>query len=148
MGYTPKNARWYLAEIVMDITIEGDSRNVVHVNTTLVRADSPNEAYNRACELGAQGETSYENSIGKMVVHRFRGLRSLDVIHEDLEHGAELAFSEHVDVPEEEIAKLVIPKDRLGVFRPMAPSEAPDYGSKDVIQGAMRLLRQRAGNSK
>ncbi len=97
---------------------------------------------------GVQGETSYENSNGKMVVHRFLGLRSLDVIHEDLEHGAELAFIEHVDVPEEEIAKLVIPKERLRVFRPMAPSEAPDYGSKDVIQAAMRLLRQRAGNSK
>jgi hypothetical protein len=40
MGYIPTDAKWYLADIVMEITIQGDSRNVVHVNTTLVRADS------------------------------------------------------------------------------------------------------------
>jgi len=143
MGYIPKNAEWYLAEIVMEIAIEKDSRNVVHVNTTLVRADSPNEAYDRARELGVQGETNYENSHGKTVTHRFRGLRSLDVIHEELQHGAELAFSERVAVPEGEIAKLVIAKEQLEAFKPVTPSQAPDYGSRDVREGAIGLLHRR-----
>jgi hypothetical protein len=140
MSYIPKDAKWYLAEIVMEIAIEDDLRNVVHVNTTLVRADSPNEAYDRAQELGTQGETSYENSHGKIVTHRFRGLRSLEVIYEELEHGAEVAFSERVAVPEDEIAKLVIAKEQLGVFKPIARSQAPDYGSKEVREAAIQLL--------
>ena len=122
--------------------MENDSRNVVHVNTTLVRADSSNEAYDRAQELGAKGETTYENSHGKTVTHRFRGLRSLDVIHEELEHGAELAFSERVAVPEDEIAKLVIAN--MEAFKPVAPSQAPDYGSRDVLEAASKLLDRRA----
>jgi hypothetical protein len=144
MSHIPKDAKWYLAEIVMEIAIENDSRNVVHVNTTLVRADSSNEAYDRAQELGAKGETTYENSHGKTVTHRFRGLRSLDVIHEELEHGAELAFTERVAVPEDEIAKLVIAKEQLEAFKPVAPSQAPDYGSRDVLEAASKLLDRRA----
>lgn len=148
MGYIPKDAKWYLSEIVMEIAIEDDPRNVVHVNTTLVRADSPEEAYDRAQELGLRGETSYENSNGKTVTHRFRGLRSLDVIHDELAHGAELGFSERIAIPEDEIIKLVFAKEQLGVFRPITPSQAPDYGSGEVREAAIRLLQQRANDSK
>jgi Domain of unknown function (DUF4288) len=148
MGYIPKGAKWYLAEIIMEIAIENESRNVVHVNTTLVRADSPTEAYDRAQDLGTQGESSYENSHGKTVTHRFRGLRSLEVIHEELEHGAELAFSERIAVPEDEIAKLVIAKEQLGAFKPITTSQAPDYGSRDVREAAIRLLDQPANGPK
>jgi hypothetical protein len=56
LGYIPKSAKWYLAEIVEQITVEGDPRSVVHTNLVLVRADSPEEAYQRAIELGAAGE--------------------------------------------------------------------------------------------
>ena len=148
MGHIPEDAKWYLAGIVLEIAIANDSRNVVHVNTILIRADSPSEAYDRAQELGAQGETSYENSHGQRVTHRFRGLRSLDVIYEELEHGAELAFSERVAVAEDEIAKLVVAKELLGVFKPITPSQAPDYGSKDVREAAIKLLHQRANSPK
>ncbi len=142
MGCIPKDARWYLAEIVMEIAIQDDPRNVVHLNTTLVRADSPDEAYQRAQELGAEGATSYKNSHQKMVTIRYRGLRSLEVIHEELEHGAELAYSERVAVREEEIAKLITAKGKLGVFRPIMSSQAPDYGSSEVREEALKLLQQ------
>jgi hypothetical protein len=142
MGYIPKDAKWYLADIVMETTVQGDSRNVVHVNTTLVRADSPSEAYDCAQKLGEQGETSYENSRGKMVATRFRGLRSLDVIHDELEHGAELSYSERIAVPEEEVKELIAPRERLGVFRPIRPSQGPDYSSKEVLEEARRLLQR------
>jgi hypothetical protein len=140
MGYIPTDAKWYLADIVMEITIQGDSRNVVHVNTTLVRADSPNEAYDRAQELGKQGETSYENSHGQAVAIRFRGLRSLEVVYDELEHGAELTFSERIAVPEDEITKLITAKEQLEVFQPIKPSQGPDYGSRDVREEALRML--------
>lgn len=142
MGHIPKDARWYLAEIVEEIVVQGDPRNLVHVNTTLVRADSPNEAYDRAQELGLDGEASYENSNGKKVVVRFRGLRSLVVVHDQLEHGAELAYSERIGVSDEEIARLIAAKEQLGVFLPITPSKAPDYGSREVREEALRRLRR------
>jgi hypothetical protein len=51
-GYIPKSAKWYLAEIVQQITVEGDSRNVVHTNLVLVRADSPEDAYQKRWSWG------------------------------------------------------------------------------------------------
>ncbi|MGB3691330.1 MAG: DUF4288 domain-containing protein [Spirulinaceae cyanobacterium] len=48
MTYIPQDAKWYLAELIMECKIEGDSRNVIHVNITLVRADSPEEAFSKA----------------------------------------------------------------------------------------------------
>jgi len=82
MGYIPKSAKWYLEDIVQQITVEGDPRSVVHTNLVLVRADSPEEAYQKAIELGAVGDQSYENPDGKRVTFRFRGLHDLNVIHD------------------------------------------------------------------
>jgi hypothetical protein len=35
VAYIPKSAKWYLAEIVQQITVESDPRNVVHTNLVL-----------------------------------------------------------------------------------------------------------------
>ena len=56
MGDIPENAKWYLADIVQEITVEDDPHNVVHTNLVLIRADSPEEAYQKAMELGLAGE--------------------------------------------------------------------------------------------
>src|SRR5580658_4503571 len=96
MAYIPESAKWYLAEIVEQITVEGDPRNVVHTNLVLVRADSPDEAYQKAIELGTAGDASFENPDGKWVTFRFRGLHDLNVIYDELEDGAELDCSENI----------------------------------------------------
>jgi Domain of unknown function (DUF4288) len=151
MGFIPKDAKWYLADIVQEITVEGDSRNVVHTNLVLVRADSPEEAYQKATELGAEGEQSYENIDGQHVTFCFRGLRELQVIHDELEHGAELSYREDIGVEESTIRKWVADKEELGVFRPTRPSTGPDYGSGDVIEEMYRQfphLRPKKDKSK
>jgi hypothetical protein len=47
MGFIPKDARWYWADLILEFTIEGDDRNVVHINTHLIEADSPEQAYQK-----------------------------------------------------------------------------------------------------
>lgn len=133
MAFIPEDAKWFLAEIVEQITVEGDPRNVVHTNLVLVRADSPEEAYHKAAELGAAGEASYENPDGKRVSIRFRGLHDLNVIHDELEHGAEIIFSEDLSMDEAAIRKWVPAKEALGVFRPITRSRGPDYSSGEVM---------------
>jgi hypothetical protein len=134
MGFIPEGAKWYLANIVEEITVEGESRNVVHTNLILIRADSPEEAYQKAIELGTAGEQAYKNIDGKRVTFRFRGLRDLNVIHDELEHGAELSYTEDVAVDESTIREWVAPKEELGIFRSSSPSVTPDYQSRDVVE--------------
>lgn len=134
MGYIPKDAKWYLADIVLEITVEGDARNVIYTNLILIRADSPEDAYQKAMEIGTANEASWENIDGKQVTFSFRGLRDLNVIHGELEHGTELSYSEDMDMDEASIQKWVTPKDELGVFSPIDPSTGPDYRSSDIVE--------------
>src|SRR5436190_21794788 len=113
MAFIPGDAKWYWAEIVEEITVEDDPRNVVHRNLHLIRADSPEEAYKKAIELGAAVEASWENVDGKRVTFRFRGLCDLNVIHDKLEHGAELSYREDISVDESTIQKWVASKEEL-----------------------------------
>jgi hypothetical protein len=133
MSYIPANAKWYLADIVEQIVVEGDPRNIVHTNLVLVRADTPEDAFARANELGTAAQASYENPEGKIVTITYRGLRDLTVIHGEFEHGAELTYSEEIDVDETAIQQCISSKEELGVFAPIMPSRGPNYSSKDVI---------------
>ena len=51
MGYIPEGAKWYIAELIMECRINGEPRNIVHVNIILVRADSPQEAFQKPNNL-------------------------------------------------------------------------------------------------
>jgi hypothetical protein len=133
MAYIPENAKWYLADVIIEIRIEAEPRSLVHINTVLVRADSPEEAHNKSLELGQQQAHCYENTDGKLVTGVFRGLGEVTVIHDDLEHGAELIFKERVGLSEEQILALVRPKDQLGVFAPREPSVGPNYMPRAVM---------------
>ncbi|HXE52826.1 MAG TPA: DUF4288 domain-containing protein [Tepidisphaeraceae bacterium] len=134
MAYIPPNAKWYLADLVEQIRVEGDSRIVVHVNTLLVRADSPEQAYEEAIRLGRENEQEYENGDNKLVRITFRGLRDLNVIHDELEHGAELAYSEDVVGSEQEVQSLVRNRSDLAIFAERHPSAAPNYVAKWIIE--------------
>ena len=120
MGYIPKDAEYYLAEIVLEIAVTGEAESLVHTNLVLVRADSPDEAYTKALELGHAGEYTEKNSDGTEVSVRFRGLRDLNVIHDKLGHGAELIYREDT-FDEAAIARWVSPKEALGVFASPPP---------------------------
>jgi catechol 2,3-dioxygenase-like lactoylglutathione lyase family enzyme len=93
---------WYLADVVVRVSVEA-----VHVNTHLVRADSPGEAYAKAVELG-------EDSDGE-----FLGLAGLNVIHEPLDDGAEIAFTERRGLSDRQVLALVVPREQLAAFEPL-----------------------------
>jgi len=133
MGYIPKDAKWYLARLVEQITVEGDPRNVVHTNLILVRADSPEEASQKALALGAQREIAYENPHGLKVKTTFRGPNDLGVIHDPLEHGAELEFTEELNMDEATINKRISRKEDLSVFAPIQSSGGPDYRCSNLF---------------
>jgi hypothetical protein len=141
MTYIPKKAEWYWAEVIEEIKVERDHRNVVHRNIMLIRADSPNEAYEKALNLGKQHEGSYKNPAGAAVHTTFRGLGGLGLIYDNLEDGAELLYKENIEVSPEQLQKWICPKDQLSLFRPEERSDIrPDYSSKEIVDEADKLM--------
>lgn len=139
MGFIPKDARWYLADVVLEHRIDAEAQNLVHVNTHLVEAGSPDEAYDKAVALGRGAEHAYENTDGRRVRVLFRGLRELNVIHEPLEDGAELMYTEDAGVPEERLREWGRPRERLAVFAPIegkpgGPNYLPEV-FKPLVEG-------------
>ena len=143
MGHISSDAEWYIAELVIEITVHGGRCNVVHRNMVLVKASSPGEAYDKAIQFGKGNETEYKNLRGQLVEIRFRGVSKLDVMYEPLGDGAELYFTEDQGIAESEIQKMIPPKERLGIFRPPTPGleQDPDYRSKAVVEEAVRMGR-------
>jgi hypothetical protein len=140
MAHIPTDAQWYIAEIVDQITVEDDPRSVVHKNLVLIRADSPETAYEKALSFGRDSETDYVNPDGKQVHIRFRGLSDLNVIHGELEDGAELMYEEKVGLTNESIERLISTKERLAVFCPIRSTKGPDYSSREILDEVRKLL--------
>ncbi len=146
MSYIPKSAQWFLAEHVEEIRVEGHKRNVVHINYVLIQARTPTEAYRKAVELGKRGNMSYKNPDGKTVTSRFLGLRNLDVIHDALEHGCEIMFSERLGVTRAGLRKIVRKKEDLEAFLPVRSRRGvPDYSPKEVMDRIAKVLKEHKG---
>jgi hypothetical protein len=142
MAYIPENAKWYLAAMSEEITVEGDSRSVAHKNYILIRADSPENAYEKAQELGKKSEVSYENPNGRLVHIRFKGLNQLNIIYDELEDGAEIHYEEFLGLSEEQVQALLCAKEESAVFRSISPSMGPDYSSRQVLEDVKHLLER------
>jgi hypothetical protein len=129
---------WYAAELVEEITISGDMRNVLHRNLILVCAASPEEAYAKATEFGLQSEIDYENPLGQAVSTKFRGIVQLDFMYDEPGDGAEVTFVELIGVPEDEIQTWIPAREHLRAFLPPERSRGPNYTSKEVLDEAKR----------
>jgi|SRR4051794_36582348 hypothetical protein len=141
MAYVPKDAEWFLAQLVTEIRVAGSKRNIVHIDYVIIRATSPLTALARARALGKRRTMSYKNESGRTVQMRFRGLRDLDVIYDPLENGCEIMFIEKLGMTEKGIKKLLRPKKDLEVFQPIRGRQGrPDYSSKEIMDEVRRQL--------
>jgi len=129
---------------VVVIRVGQRKRVTVHVNTVLVRANTPGAAFKKAVELGRRENSTDENAAGEFVRSTFLGLKNLDVVHDELEHGCELRFTESVGRTMKKARALVAPHRTLGVFRPREPSRAPDYVSGQLRRQLEAAMRPRA----
>ena len=117
MAGSREDGNWYLAEIVEEFTIEGQVENVVHINFVRIDALSPDDAYDKAVDIGQLAKEPHFNSEGRMVFPRFVGIRNLHYIYERLQHGAELLYERLERVDEATLQALIPPGNALNVFR-------------------------------
>lgn len=141
---------WYLGKIVMEITIVGAKKNVVHKNLILISASNPEMAYKKAINFGKKSETSYKNPAGQKVKIKFRGISQLEEMYDTFSDGAELRFDEYVGVKPSELKKWLLPKKHLQVFRPIRPGRPkdPDYRSGEIIDMVVKKLKSKQKVSK
>jgi len=144
MAYVPKDAEWFLARLVEEFRVEGNRRNVVHINYVLIQAKTPAEAYSKALLLGKRSNGTWENPAGQTVTHRFLGLRDLDVVHDPLEHGCEIMYIERLGMSKASLRKFVRKKKQLEAFLPVPvrrPRGRPDYSSKEIMDLVVKEMK-------
>jgi hypothetical protein len=93
MSNSPETARWYVAELTEEVTLEGDPLQVVHTKTRIIFADSAEDAYEKALTMITEYELSYLNEHHKAVRTRFWGLRELPLSNEDMDRAGMLPRS-------------------------------------------------------
>ncbi|HEY4008589.1 MAG TPA: DUF4288 domain-containing protein [Acidobacteriaceae bacterium] len=119
--WTPKDMEWFLADMIQELRVAGEQDSTVWINTLLIRANSIEEAYEKALVQGKQYESTWTNTDGAQVTSRFRGLRNLLLIYEKLEDGSEIMWEEHEDLSEQEIEAMITPKEQLRAFETHGP---------------------------
>ncbi len=135
--------KWFVADLVMEIKVEGDARNVVHINTVLVRARSLEHAYQRSLKLGtSQAGKPDLNPVGRKVSTRFVGLGFLGDVSGPLEHGVELVYAEHVGVRRAKLARMVrTKKDLLMPPEKRKQQNTPDYANGKIARDYENYLK-------
>ena len=104
---------WYLADLVIEVRVEGRERSVVHFDLHVVRAENAAEAYDKALRIGGGKAKQYLGADGSHISFIFRGLNDLCAMDEDFEDGARILFRSQPEMSEEEIQHVVTPRDYL-----------------------------------
>ncbi len=137
MAYIPPDTRWYLADVVEEIHVSGRKRQTVWINTILIKATSPEEAYAKSFEVGRRANVTYKNMHGEKVSCRFRGLSDLKAVYEKLEHGCELSFRTKQQVTPKGIQSLIRRKKNLEVF-----ADIPERGNRECSKEVLEEFEQ------
>jgi hypothetical protein len=123
---------WFIAELLIEMRIEKEPRNVVHVNSHLIRAKTNADAKRKAKEIGKQSSNSYKNTDGKNIKVRFRGIRDLFELPEGIEDGAEILWEEHIGLTESKIKSWLRPTSKKSKSRCNIPNYMPESVMKDL----------------
>jgi hypothetical protein len=95
------NKNWYLVEIIErcepnDVDDQRPLRRcIVYGNYHLIKADTVEEAYDKAEKIGKEGNYNYKNADKMDMKWEFVGIGDLLPIFEDIEYGAELMFTDY-----------------------------------------------------
>ncbi len=123
---------WYIAELLIEMRIEKEPRNVVHINSHLIRAKTIAAAKAKAKAIGKDSTSSYKNTDGKKVIVRFRGIRDLFELPEGIDDGAEVIWEEHIGLTEKKIKSWLRPATKKDKSRKNIPNYMPESVMKDL----------------
>lgn len=123
-----KNGNWYIVEIIEKCEpVERNEKQELRRVTTwgnhhLIKADSPEKAFDKAVKLGKEAEYKFTNTDKIEMEWIFVGIGELLPIYEDIEDGAELMWNDYgfisnrrtmrMPYKKKELMKLIKPKQQ------------------------------------
>lgn len=123
-----KKGNWYIVEIIEKCEpVERNEKQELRRVTTwgnhhLIKADSPEKAFDKAVKLGKEAEYKFTNSDKIEMEWIFVGIGELLPIYEDIEDGAELMWNDYgfisnrrtmrMPYKKKELMKLIKPKQQ------------------------------------
>jgi len=123
-----KNGNWYIVEIIEKYEpVERNEKQELRRVTTwgnhhLIKADSPEKAFDKAVKLGKEAEYKFTNSDKIEMEWIFVGIGELLPIYEDIEDGVELMWNDYgfisnrrtmrMPYKKKELMKLIKPKQQ------------------------------------
>ena len=123
-----ENRNWYIVEIIekCEPVNRNDKNDLRRVTTWgnhhLLKANSPEEAFDKAIKLGKEKNYKFTNSDKVEMESIFVGIGELLPIYEDIEDGAELMWNDYGFISnrrtmkkkkkKEELMKLIKPKEK------------------------------------
>ena len=114
-----QNGEWYIVEIVEKYEPAGrnqiqDLRRVTTWgNHHLIKAKSPEEAFDKAVKLGEEKNYKFINSDGIEMESVFVGIGELLPLYEDIEDGAEIMWTDYGDISNRRTERFVKSKEEL-----------------------------------
>jgi hypothetical protein len=114
-----ENRNWYIVEIIekyepINRNEEQDLRRVTTWgNHHLIKADSPEKAFDKAVILGKEKNYKFINSEGIEMESIFVGIGELLPIYEDIEDGAELMWNDYGYISNRRTMKMPYKKEEL-----------------------------------
>jgi hypothetical protein len=115
-----ENGNWYIAEIVekcepVERNEEKDLRRVTTWgNHHLIKASSPEKAFDKAVKLGKEGEYKFTNTDKVEMEWIFVGIGELLPIYEDnIEDGAEIMWKDYGFISDRRAKRFVFDKKEL-----------------------------------
>ena len=111
--------KWYISHEILCAQPDDqriDEPLTVWENLILIRANGPEEAYEKAMEHGRISENEIRIN-GKKGHFKFCGLKDLMLVYDELEHGAELEWYE-MELTSAQANELTKPKEQLHAFNP------------------------------
>jgi hypothetical protein len=111
--------KWYVSHEILFLEIENDpTEDEIEVweNLILIKAESPEEAYQKAMKHGVDSEDDVGVN-GRKGRLKFKGLKDLVLIYDDLEDGAEIEWHQS-KVRRTEFDGMLKPKMDMHAFNP------------------------------
>jgi hypothetical protein len=125
LAYQP-TVKWYISYEILTFDYEDTSLQgeyLVWENLILIRADDPDKAYAKAIEHGKSSED--EVTINeKTGFCKFKGIKKLVPVYEELEDGAEIEWREY-ELPPDELKALIPIKEELQAFHALTNFDDP-----------------------
>jgi hypothetical protein len=123
MPYHRSEWIWYLAQLVVESKVEGLAEPILLIESILLRASSPEAAYEKALSICASSEHGYRNKFGAPVMRRYLGIHDIDDLQtEQLEDEQPLQVRVVPSSTQSGAGRLIRAKDELSIFGGEDPS--------------------------